>query len=298
MRITDSMRYNLFMLRTNSVKSDIDRVQEQIATQKKVLRPSDDPVAFSTYVQLTSEGSLYNQFGTNIKKISMYGAMYDTCLVTINQRLVTAKEIAISYASGELPDSLRQSAVNQVKDIIEHLVTLGNTAVGDNYLFAGKRADTPPFQLGSDYDVAFVGSSEVLQVLVGKNETEALGISGNDVFYDADKGINVFQTLKGLMETLEKDNPSQTSRYIKELGDCVDLISRGTACNAAKVNQMEVLREENATRQARYSEIISETTDADLAKLAVEYNSLSTIYQALMSSMSKMESLSILNYLK
>ena len=50
MRVTDSMKYNLFMLRYNSVKSSLDRVQEQIATQKKVLRPSDDPVAFSTYV--------------------------------------------------------------------------------------------------------------------------------------------------------------------------------------------------------------------------------------------------------
>ena len=78
----------------------------------------------------------------------------------------------------------------------------------------------------------------------------------------------------------------------------MDLVSRNAACNASRVQQMEVLAEEDTTRQAGFSKIISETTDADLAQLAVEYNSLSTIYQALMSSMSKMEDLSILHYLK
>ncbi len=292
------MRYNLFMLRTNRVKSGIDRVQEQIATQKKVLRPSDDPAAFCTCVRVSSESSLYKQFGSNVKKIRMYGTMYDTCFTTINERLATAKEITISYASGELPDSLRNNAVDQMKDIIEHLVTLGNTVIGDDHIFAGKKGNMPPFQLDENYSVAFVGSSDVAQVFVDKDETEELGISGNSVFYDGDKNVNIFKTLKGLMETLENDDPSQTSKYIKEIDDCMDLVSRNAACNASRVQQMEVLAEEDTTRQAGFSKIISETTDADLAQLAVEYNSLSTIYQALMSSMSKMEDLSILHYLK
>lgn len=298
MRVTDSMKYNLFMLRSNSVKSNIDRVQEQIATQKKVLRPSDDPTAFSTYVEMSVESSLYNQLSSNVRKVSTYGGMYDTCFTTINQRLATAKEVAISYASGELDDSLRENAISQVKDIIEHLVTVGNTVMGDTYIFGGKKGNVPPFQLNDDYSVTFNGSSDVAEVFVDKSETEELGISGHDAFYDEDKGLNVFQTLKGLMNTLENDDPSQTARYIEEIGDGMDLISRNTARNANRVQQMNALTDENATRQARFSTIISATTDADLTHLAVEYNSLSTIYQALMSTMSKMEDLSILNYLK
>ncbi len=45
---------------------------------------------------------------------------------------------------------------------------------------------------------------------------------------------------------------------------------------------METLKEANAARQQRTSEIISETINADLAQLAVEYNSLSTVYQSFM----------------
>ena len=206
------------------------------------------------------------------------------------------RKIVISYASGVMDDSLRENAITQVKDIIEHLVTVGNTVMGDTYIFGGKESNIPPFQLNDDYSVTFNGSSEVAEVFVDKNEKEELGISGNDVFYDG--SVNVFQTLKGLMDTLENDDPSQTSRYIEAIGDAMTLISRNTAYNANRVQQMEAMMDDNATRQVRFSTIISETMDADLTQLAVEYNSLSTVYQALMSSMSKMEDLSILNYLK
>ena len=175
MRVTDSMKYNLFMLRYNSVKSSIDRVQEQIATQKKVLRPSDDPVAFSTYVEISVERSLYNQFSSNVRKVSTYGGMYDTCFTTINERLATAKEIAISYASGELDDSLRENAISQVKDIIEHLVTVGNTVMGDTYIFGGKKGNVPPFQLNDDYSVTFNGSSDVAEVFRGQERDRRAG---------------------------------------------------------------------------------------------------------------------------
>jgi flagellar hook-associated protein 3 FlgL len=296
MRVADSMKYNLFMLRYNSVKSSMDRVQEQIATQKKVLRPSDDPVAFSTFVETSAESNLYNQFSRNIEKVRMYGSMYNTCFTTINDRLSVAKEIVISYASGVMDDSLRENAITQVKDIIEHLVTIGNSVMGDTYIFGGKESNVPPFQLNDDYSVTFNGSADVSEVFVDKNETEKLGISGNDVFYDG--SVDIFETLKGLMDTLENDDPSQTSQYTEAIGDAMTLISKNTAYNGNKVQQMEAMIDDNKIRQLRLSTTISETMDADLAQLSAEYNSLSTVYQALIYSMSKIENLGILNYLK
>jgi flagellar hook-associated protein 3 FlgL len=296
MRVTDSIKYDLFMLRFNSVKSSLDRVQEQIATQKKVLRPSDDPVAFSTFVETSAESNMYNQFSRNIEKVRMYGSMYDTCFTTINDRLAVAKEIVISYASGVMDDSLRENAITQVKDIIEHLVTVGNTVMGDTYVFGGKESNTSPFQLNADYSVTFNGSTEVSDVFVDKNEKEKLGISGNDVFYDG--SIDIFETLKGLMDTLENDDPSQTSQYTEAIGYAMTLIGKNTAYNGNKVQQMEAMIDDNKVRQLRLSKTISETMDADLAQLSAEYNSLSTVYQALIYSMSKIENLGILNYLK
>ena len=44
MRITDSMRFNTMVNNLNNTQSDYNEISEQIATQKKVNRASDDPV--------------------------------------------------------------------------------------------------------------------------------------------------------------------------------------------------------------------------------------------------------------
>ncbi|MBP1745864.1 MAG: flgL, partial [Deltaproteobacteria bacterium] len=123
MRIADKFKYDLFLYQFNAVKSSLDRVQEQIASQKKVNRPSDDPVAFSTYVGLNAESILYEQLDKNIQHVSTFGRVYETCFSTMGDLLADAKEVAINHASGSMDSALRETAVIQVESIIEQLVT-------------------------------------------------------------------------------------------------------------------------------------------------------------------------------
>ncbi len=93
MRIADRFKYDLFLYQFNTVKNSLDRVQEQIASQKKVNRPSDDPVAFSTYVSLNSESLLYEQLNRNIQRVTTFGKVYDTCFNTMGDLLAQAKKL-------------------------------------------------------------------------------------------------------------------------------------------------------------------------------------------------------------
>ena len=61
MRIADRFKYDLFMYQFNNVKTSLDRIQEQMAKQKRVLRPSDDPVAYAISVDLRAESVIYDQ---------------------------------------------------------------------------------------------------------------------------------------------------------------------------------------------------------------------------------------------
>jgi len=75
----------------------------------------------------------------------------------MNDLLANAKDVAIDHASGSMDDALRETAVTQVESIIEQLVTLGNTVVGDTYVFGGKQSTSAPFRLNPDYSVDFLG---------------------------------------------------------------------------------------------------------------------------------------------
>ena len=94
MRIADGFKYELFMQQFSTVKNNLDRIQEQIAKQKKVLRPSDDPVAYSISVDLHSESVLFDQLDRNILRVKTFGNVYNTTFSTIKDLLSEAKEVA------------------------------------------------------------------------------------------------------------------------------------------------------------------------------------------------------------
>jgi flagellar hook-associated protein 3 FlgL len=492
-RITDRFKYDLFLYQFNTVRSSLDRVQEQIASQKKVNRPSDDPVAFSTYVSLNSESLLYEQLNRNIQRVTTFGKVYDTCFSTMGDLLAQAKEVAINHASGSMDDALRETAVTQIESIIEQLVTLGNTVVGDTYVFGGKQSTSAPFRLNPDYSVDFLvaeGSENANEIYVDRGSTTQYNISGIDAFYDRSKTVysnpansfkgevtlnttdlkfvvdgsnntisrngdptaiiltqgvytgaelaseiqtqlepgyrvaydastrkftianntadavtldwsvstnaanllgfntvdstltanggrdtsdmdtgttsfvvkmldqdsyeysvnggasfsgsvdinsgvyidgssqanatnrgimvtfsttenlaindtfeikdySIFDMLKNLRDALTdpNNNPSWSRENISQISKAVNIVNKNIASVGVNLQRMETLTEANAARQQRTSEIISETINADLAQLAVEYNSLSTVYQSLMYSASKIQQLGLLNYL-
>lgn len=204
MRITDRFKHDLFLYQFNSVKSSLDRVQEQIASQKKVNRPSDDPIAFSTYVSLNSESLLYEQLNRNIQRATTFGRVYETCFNTMNALLADVKDVAINHASGSMDDALRETAIVRIEGIIEQLVTLGNTVIGDTYIFGGKQSTSAPFRLNPDYSVDFLvaeGSESGNKIYVDRGSTAQYNISGRDVFYDRSKTVysNPTNAFKGEM---------------------------------------------------------------------------------------------------
>ena len=83
-----------------------------------------------------------------------------------------------------------------------------------------------------------------------------------------------------------------------KIDDGLDIIRRNTAYVGTNLQTMDSLTEANNARQDRTAKIISETMDADLAQLATEYNNLSTVYQSLMYSFTKIQELGLLNFLK
>ena len=107
--------------------------------------------------------------------------------------------------------------------------------------------------------------------------------------------------LKNLREalTIDDDNAAAWSRNnIAKIDDGLDIIRRNNAYVGTNLQTMDSLTEANNARQDRTAKIISETMDADLAQLATEYNNLSTVYQSLMYSFTKIQELGLLNFLK
>jgi len=183
MRVTDSYRYELFKNNLAMLKSRLGRTEEMIASEKKILSPSDDPVGTSQYTKLAAQKNTNSQYIKNIQQLATMGGAYETSVNSVTDVLTNAKQLATTMASDTQDASTRLTAANEVESLIEQLVTVANSKVGSTYIFGGKKSDASPFTLNSsDYSVSFNGTSDVSKVQIASGQTENMGISGQTFF--------------------------------------------------------------------------------------------------------------------
>ncbi len=188
MRISETMRYRLFQSCINKVGQQLTDIEKKISTQRNVNAPSDDPLIFARSVRYDSELSMTGQFNDNLQRLKTLVGMYDVSLSGIDSELKTLGEMAAGYDTADA--AIRTAYVAQLEGIIEHLVTVGNTKLGDTYIFGGQQADSAPFRLNNDYSVTYNVSAQgedATSIFVDSSQPGKFGISGREALYSTSK---------------------------------------------------------------------------------------------------------------
>src|SRR3546814_3331423 len=102
MRIGSFQSYNSQTSRMADLQSTIDRLQTQIATGKRVLRPSDDPLGANRVVDLQRSITDNQQFIRNMDTITTQISLADSAAESMSNQLVRARELAIIAANGTM----------------------------------------------------------------------------------------------------------------------------------------------------------------------------------------------------
>jgi flagellar hook-associated protein 3 FlgL len=143
MRITDSMRFNTMVSNLNNSQADYSEISEEIATQKKVNRASDDPAAATRILDIQRGKAAIEQYKQNMQISTSWISATETTLSSACDMLKTATGIALGSMGADA--ATRANAAANVQDIIDSMRSLANTKLGDRYLFSGTRQDTVPF---------------------------------------------------------------------------------------------------------------------------------------------------------
>ncbi len=295
MRVTDKLRYDLFKNNLADLKERLDKTQNIIASGKKIMVPSDDPVIISRAVELEAQKNQNNQFSRNLGQLKTLSGFYDTSLTKMQELLTRAKELAVSQSSDNMSGSTRLAASEEVKGIIEQLVSIGNTKVGNTYVFGGQRANSIPFSLDADYNVTFNGTAGVPSVYVDNTTKENAGISGQKVF---NSDTDIFSSLKAFKEALETNDITGIQGAMDDIDGALDLTENNLAYVGTYMKRIEDLLGDNEIKNYNLTETVSAMVEADITQAIADFNTLTTTYQGLLYSMAKVQELSIMNYLK
>ncbi len=165
-------------------QAKLSEVQEQLATGRKILNPSDDPSGSARVLELAQSIESSERYNRNIGFAESRMGLEESVLDEASSSLQRIRELTIQARNGSNTAEDRQKIASEVREQWQHLRQLANSTDGNGeYLFAGSQTETRPF-VTRNGEVAYEGDQNVRKVQVGPGRTMATTHSGYDVFMD------------------------------------------------------------------------------------------------------------------
>jgi flagellar hook-associated protein 3 len=143
MRVTNSMMSNAVTGYLMRQSEELYKVREQISSQKKINRPSDDPTGMRNILEYRNKIATVDQYLDNLARGTTRLETTEITLDVVDDLIGVVREI--SQQQGKGTTQSRLFAADQVRDLADQVVDLANTKSGNNYMFSGHKTDRPAF---------------------------------------------------------------------------------------------------------------------------------------------------------
>lgn len=227
MRIATSTIYSQQTAAIDDQNALYLQIGQQLSSGKKLQAPSDDPTQIAHDLQIHTAIDSVNQQSTNVQNAVSELTTTDGALNSLVSVLQSARTLGIQGATETLTDAQRTSLGNQIDELLQQSIAIGNTKYADKYVFGGtaSNANAPVQQTGTPISaVTFTGNEQVQGQLVYNSQQFALSTTFQAAFnYGASNNSpDVFQTLIRLRDTLvDKVSTDQSSAPVNQAGQTV-----------------------------------------------------------------------------
>ena len=142
MRITNNMIMNNAKVNINGNKVAVDAGDTQMTTQKKISRPSDDPVIAVRSLRLQTQLSKVDQYlNKNITDAESWMDITESALNNTVSCLTRLKELTNQGANDINNENDRKSILQELKQLQEAIFSEGNADCAGRTVFTGFRTD-------------------------------------------------------------------------------------------------------------------------------------------------------------
>jgi flagellar hook-associated protein 3 FlgL len=177
-----------------NLQSTIDRTMQQISTQRRILTPSDDPVASARALVVEQAQAMNTQFATNRQNAKSSLSHVDLALGSVTTLIQDVQALAVSAGNGSLSNSDRASKATELEGKLSDLLALANTADGaGGYLFAGFKSGSAPYSQTAQ-GATYNGDDGQRQLQVASGRQIDVSVAGRFVFDSGMTGNGSFVT--------------------------------------------------------------------------------------------------------
>jgi len=203
-RITQGMLYSRALSDVQSGLYRYSRLQQEVATGRRVNVPSDDPAAALRILPLRSDQRNLQQLEDNVSLARETLNIAAASLEDASSAMARVRELVTQASNGTISEGDRASIAAEVDQLLGQMAGIANSRRGDRYLFGGTENSAPPFELrqvGSRTRPIYNGNRDSLEIDVAPGTRTALNIPGESIFMGRDRGATTFKAAFGSAAT-------------------------------------------------------------------------------------------------
>lgn len=301
-RITEGMLGRRLLSDLQASTNRIATSQRQLASGRRVDRPSDDPLATHSAMRLRTELAGIGDDQRSISDAKGWLEVSESSLSSITDVAQRARELAIQGANGTMSAADRAKIADEIDQLAETVKSAANASYGGRYVLNGTETDQAPYLAGaSDTWQGDAGGTIFRQI--GPGVSIAVNVRGNDVLGNGlTAGVSDGKLLGTLREVsahlrsgdlaaLRGPDLQNLSRNLEDVTSARGVI--GALTNRIESASARLARVEEATVG-----LLSAAEDTDVAKAMIELTTQQSVYQAALRSGQALIQPSLLDFLR
>lgn len=311
MRVTFNSFPDTLLGRLQSLGSEQNKALTQLSTGQRIAAPSDDAPAMQRILNLRVEKKQNQQYHRNATDGLEVSKVTFSSLEQIKDLLVRASELSANI-SGATSEQEFKAKASEIDQLVQQGLNVANTKLRGSYLLAGEAsgASDAPFtatstggkvtQIAYRYSVADQGDDANPQMHIGEDTKISAFATPRENREVADL-LNKMISMRNAMTDTPIGSATKASNVINLRDDLAakeDQILSALSRAGTTQYRLETAMKDLEIRYEGTEKLISTDADIDFAEATVRLNRAQMAYQAAIQSGARIQSNSLLDYLR
>ncbi len=304
MRVTSNMMTDSLARYLTAQNEALYERQTIIASQKRINRPSDDPIGMGKVLDYRQTLSSIEQYKTNIQSGQERLKITEITLELVDELLQGVRAIALTEAGGTTES--RQLTAGEVKNMFDQVLDLANSKLNGNYMFSGYQTQTAPFSRDDtlpttfeQFSVNYDGGAGDARFIVGHNSEITIDTDGRPLFQNpAVDGIMIFDAMRDLIVALETDDTAAIFAQADLIDHGRKQVNNLRAANSPILYQLEISENHWQNYKPKIQELLAREEEVDITQAVVELQSIELAYQTTLATTARITQQGLIDFLK
>jgi flagellar hook-associated protein 3 FlgL len=259
------------------------QLQDQLATGKKITKPSDDPVVAMKGMFYRSNLTSIEQYKRNLSELYLWMDNSEAGIDQANQGLQRVRELTLQGKNGTLSDEDKKAVAVEIEQIKMDLVGVAETKVAGRYIFHGTDVGNSPIKDGKPADGSAPQVADNLtsttvgtyNVEVSQGVSLKANVNPGNVFSQ-----KLFDTVHNIQKALESGDTSSLDTELGNLDDVMETLSAERSELGARYNRLEMIDDRLGQQEVVANRILSDNEDADIERVITDLKTQESVHRA------------------